>query len=200
MSVRIDLAAREFGTAGSEVPVVASNTPSPGSPLSRSAPREIAVQSTVLNGTNAKSAASLTGRGVCATMPDVRRCRTTPPFRHWYFTKEGSDMSSAESKSPMEAIHIELRRNNLLLEKLGSEFAVFGDGLTSLTNKVDGLDSRVARFETKFDRLDLTLSHLESEFGPFKIALMETGQDVKELKKDMKDVQSRLSSAEAKLP
>ena len=75
-------------------------------------------------------------------------------------------------------------RTNALLENLHGEFKTFGEGISTVRARVE--------------RMEPTLNALFAEFQTFKMAVHELAGDMREIKKDVKDVKNRLTAVEAR--
>jgi chromosome segregation ATPase len=78
----------------------------------------------------------------------------------------------------------EARRTNVLLEEIRAQFKAFGEGLTSVSKRLD--------------RLAKDVESLGDWARKFSLELQALRTDVNELKKDMKDIKERLATVEAR--
>ena len=120
-------------------------------------------------------------------------------------TRLMSSCTMAAMKSRKPAKNSEARRTNVLLEEIRTQFKVFGEGLTSVNQRldrlakdVDSLSDWAKRFSLELQALRTDVNELKRDVSVLKTDVSVLKTDVSELKKDVKDVKERLATVETR--
>ena len=100
----------------------------------------------------------------------------------------------------------EERETRVLLEDLGSQFRVFGEGMHGMNQRLGRIEDKVERLDSKVDRLEIKVDHLGSKVDQLQSEVhhlqVEMSFVMKVLptvatKDDLKQFEKRLNALEA---